>query len=137
MRTPMAKVEDESMTREDPGQDALAAFFAAARAEEAGPSSALLERILADAGAVAAERAPAAVPAWQAPRPAPSLAERLRRAFAPFGGLTAAAALGGFAAAGFIAGLAGGADAWQPSTATFDGPAEAIVAFYDLAAPEG
>ena len=123
------------MTREVPGQDALDAFFAAARTEAPGPPPALLNRIIADADAVAAARAPA--PAEAAPGRAPSPVERLRRAFAPLGGWTGAAALGGFAAAGFFAGLAGGADAWQPATTGFDGPAEAIVAFYDLAAPGG
>jgi hypothetical protein len=121
------------MTREEPGRDALEPYFAAARASEAGPPPALLNRILADAGDVAAARAPAAT---ATPR-VPSLAERMRRAFAPVGGWAGAAALGGFAAAGFFAGLAGGADAIQPAAVGFDGPTEAVVAFYDLAGPEG
>jgi hypothetical protein len=121
------------MTREEPGRDALEPYFAAARASEAGPPPALLNRILADAGDVAAARAPAAT---ATPR-VPSLAERMRRAFAPVGGWAGAAALGGFAAAGFFAGLAGGADAIQPAAVGFDGPTEAVVAFYDMAETGG
>ncbi len=131
---PMHMVErkDEMMTRDDPGQDALEPFFAAARASEVAPPPALMNRILADVNDIAAARTPVAV----APRPAPSLAERLRRLCAPVGGWAGAAALGGFAAAGFFAGLAGSADAWQ-ATDSFDGPAEAVVAFYDLAGSGG
>lgn len=120
------------MTRDDPGQDALQPFFAAARASEDAPP-ALMNRILADADDIASARMQIAV----APRRGPSLVERLRRLCAPVGGWAGAAALGGFAAAGFFAGLAGSADAWQATSDGFDGPAEAVVAFYDLAGSGG
>jgi hypothetical protein len=121
--------------------DGLEAYFAAARREAPpAPATALLNRILADA----AEACPPPAPA---PRPLerPGLSDRLRALFTPVGAWRGAAALGLCAAIGLSAGLLGGADLgdgalWTNVAAAEvadDDAAAEILAFYDLASPEG
>ena len=82
----------------------LAPFFAAARAEEAPPPTALLSAILADAAEVHAARTTPAHPAPTPPARRPRFGARL---LSPIGGWGGLAALGACAAFGFWLGLAG------------------------------
>ena len=116
----------------------LAPFFAEARAREIGPTTALLSAILADAGAVAAER--------RAPAPGAPRRGRIRQ----FGGWRGLAALAACAVLGFWIGIAGNLpietgttssasyDGGTSSDASSDGGADdQLGAFYDLASLEG
>jgi hypothetical protein len=86
------------MTAGDRGAEALAPFFAAARAEAPEPSVALLSAILADAAEAGSAR-----------RPPPPARVRWRDAVAPaLGGWRGATALAACALVGFWLGLAGG-----------------------------
>lgn len=123
------------MQRDSTEDRELEVFFAAARSTPPPPpDTSLMNRILADAADVTAERAEPARP--MAPR-APGT--WLRRIFAPLGGLPAAAALGSCAALGLMVGLMGGADAGSAALwdTAHDEPAAAVLAFYDLESPEG
>lgn len=127
--------KDEALHGDGPDDDGLEAFFAAARRDAPpAPRAALVNRILADAAD--ALPLPLAPPVRRR-----GLGARIRAAFAPGGGWQAAAALGVCAALGLAGGMLGGADAgsdalWQGADAE-DEPATAILAFYDLASPEG
>lgn len=112
---------------------ALAPFFAEARARELGPTTALLSAILADAGAVAAERRAPALPM-------PS--GRFRR----LGGWRGLVALAACAVLGFWIGIAGNVpiEAGTNASASYDSDASSdsgaddqLGAFYDLASLEG
>ena len=124
------------MTGDEEAEAALAPFFAAARAEP-GPSTALLNKVIADAAEVAAARAPRPAPAAQRR----GIGQRLRAAFAPVGGWPGLAALGTCAAIGFWAGLAGVGwlDAGDLSidASTAEASADPVADFFDLAAVEG
>ena len=117
-------------------EDALAAFFDAARAEPRTPPAALLEAILADARRTAAGAgAPAASPA---PAGAgPDLGALLR----PLGGWGAATALAGCLALGLVAGSLGAGEdlaaetLWSDPVAALS--ADGIDGFFDLGATEG
>lgn len=107
-----------------PDDDQLEAFFAAARAEQVPPPSALYGAILADAAAISGRRA--TVPA----------APHRRRL--PWG---AASALAACAALGFWVGLVGtgdyGTTSFRSAAAFSDDGADPVDAFFDLAAVEG
>lgn len=124
---------------DDRTREALAPFFAAARRDAPpAPDVALMNRILADAAQITAARVPAEKPA---PPARDGLAARLRRLFAPLGGLPAAAALGVCAMLGLTTGMLGAADAgtaalWSLAQSD-DEAAAAVLAFYDLESPEG
>ena len=126
--------------QDDRMQEALAPFFAAARRDAPpAPDTALLTRILADAAGIGAARA--AVPERPTPPAQDGLAARLRRLFAPLGGLPAATALGACAVLGLTTGMMGAVDGstaalWGTALAE-DEPAAAVLAFYDLESPEG
>ncbi|HRO11943.1 hypothetical protein [Amaricoccus sp.] len=124
--TPHRDAEDEA---------ALAAFFAAARAEEEGPSVALLSAILADAAGIHADRAVA--PA--ARRFLPAGSGWGARLLAPIGGWRGIAVLGGCAAFGFWLGLAGNLSLDGTTLTTVAASESAVTgvdAFFDLAALE-
>jgi hypothetical protein len=124
--------EDHAMTHRDPDEALLESFFAAARAEEEAPRTALLSAILADAGEVHAARAAPPVPA--ARRPA-----RSARFLAPIGGWRGLAALGACAALGFWLGVAGNLSldgATLTTAAAGESAAEGVDAFFDYASLE-
>jgi len=111
--------------------DDLESFFAAARAEDAPPRTALLSAILADAADVQAARAPRASVPVPPPRPA---GRRFGRLFAPLGGV---AALGACAALGFWLGLAGSLTLEGTTlTAGSETAAYGVDAFFDYASLE-
>jgi len=121
---------------------ALAAFFAAARAEDVEPRTALLSAILADAAEVHAARATAgSAPA----RPATATPVPRRRfgagVLSPIGGWGGLAALGACAALGFWLGLAGnlsldGASLTTVAASQSDAAETGAVAFFDYASLE-
>ncbi|HET9068288.1 MAG TPA: hypothetical protein VFN28_06560 [Amaricoccus sp.] len=114
---------------------ALAPFFAAARAGETPPQTALLSAILADAAEVHAARAAPPAPALPAARK-PRFGARL---LAPIGGWGGLAALGACAALGFWLGLAGNLslDGTTLTTAAASQTGDAGVdAFFDYASLE-
>ncbi|MFO1141133.1 MAG: hypothetical protein U1E59_01885 [Amaricoccus sp.] len=126
--------KDIHPTRADRDATLLAPFFAEARAGDPGPTTALLSAILADAGAVSAERR---APASPAPR-------------GRLGGWRGLAALAACAVLGFWIGIAGNLpiEAGTTSSASYDGEASSdagsdggavdqLGAFYDLASLEG
>ena len=133
----MAKPDDSSralrnaLRREE---EALAAFFDAARAEPPEPpSDALLARVLADADALAPAR-----PQRARRRAWPDLGALLR----PLGGWGAAAALAGCLAAGFLAGSLGAGAGLATETIWADhlsveAAAQGVDGFFDLTAAEG
>jgi hypothetical protein len=120
--------EDPSMTRDAPDDAELAAFFAAARADEPAPRLALLNAVLADAAAASAARA----------RAAPERRRRwggLSAVLAPIGGWRGATALATCVAIGFGAGLLGGDDVG--AAVWGDTEADPVGAFFDLVSAEG
>jgi ferric-dicitrate binding protein FerR (iron transport regulator) len=110
--------------------DDLEAFFAAARAENPAPRTALLSAILADAAEVQAARAPRASLPVPPQRPA---GWRFGRLFAPLGGVAALAAC---AALGFWIGLAGSLTLDGATLTAGETPAYGVDAFFDYASLE-
>lgn len=150
----MAERRDEAPAA--PEERTLEPWFAAARAERAEPSLGLLTAILADAGAVGAERAagggvqpgaalrPAVAEGALPARREGSAVHGRRRGLDGLGGWKGLAALAACAAAGFWIGIAGqvtiedgtvwsGARAVAADTA----PDDPVGAFFDLASAEG
>jgi hypothetical protein len=124
--------EDHAMTHRDPDEAALESFFAAARAAEQAPRTALLSAILADAAEVQAARA---VP----PAPAPGRPRRTARLLAPIGGWRGLAALGACAALGFWLGVAGDLSldgATLTTAAAAESADDGVDAFFDYASLE-
>lgn len=125
---------DENDRKSPTGDEAaLAAFFAAARADEPPVPMALLSAILADAAELAAERAPAPAPVARPAR------RRLGRLFDPLGGWRGATALAACALVGFWIGIAGDiaidGTSVQAGTTVADSD-DPVVEFFDLAALE-
>jgi hypothetical protein len=120
-------------THRDADEAALDTFFAAARAEEHPPRTALLSAILADAAEVHASR-------HAAPDPAPRRSGwRLASLFEPLGGWRALAALGACAAVGFWLGIAGNLTvdgATVIAGTASESAADGVDAFFDYASLE-